>query len=348
MNMEREHFFEMITKIPKAEIHLHLEDFLAGVTAREENVTSLSDFVVLFRSVQDSVQIIEDMSIAFKNIVHYMKTNGVVYAEVFFSPGRYLRESGWSYKGLVKFFEKFVRDIRRRQGFEIKFIVDISRSNGVEIAAGVLDVVIKNRSDCVIGIGLGGDEIAGPARDFVELFNRAREYGLRTVAHAGEADGPHSILDAVELLGAERIGHATSAMENPNILKLLVERQIPLEIAPTSNLVTGRYVKNLAEHPLKKYLENGAFITLNSDDPTIFNTGLVKEYWNLYNKMGYDIRHLYFIIVNGFRASFLPEGRKREYIKMVNKMWRRSVQLNSNLEAGYLHEIGKKFKGEVN
>ncbi|MCL2229388.1 MAG: adenosine deaminase family protein [Firmicutes bacterium] len=345
--MDKEQFFEIIRQIPKAEIHIHLENFLAGQGAKEASVSSLSDFVVLFRSVQDSVKVINDMSIAFKNIVRYMKKNGIVYAEVFFSPGRYVRESGWSYKELIKFFEKFSRDIKRRQGFEIKYIVDVSRSHGVEIASTVLDMVTQNKSEYVLGIGLGGDEIAGPARNFTELFKRAREYGLRTVAHAGEADGPHSIFDAVELLGAERIGHATSAGEDPKILELLIKRQIPIEVALTSNLVTGRYVKDIVTHPLKKYLEEGAFITLNTDDPTIFNTSLLQEYWNLYNKIGYDIRHLYFIIVNGFQASFLPERRKREYIKMVNKMWSRSVQLNPNLVAGGLQEMGIKFKGEL-
>jgi len=328
--MEKEQFFEFMRKIPKAEIHLHLEDFLAGEAAREEQVKSLSDFVLLFRSVQDSLRDMEDMTIAFKNIVRYMKQNGVVYAEVFFSPGRFLRQFGWDYQNLVKFFEKFARDIRRRQGFVIKFLVDISRSHGVDNASDVLDHVIKYRSRDIIGIGLGGDEEIGPARDYAQLFKRARESGLRTVAHAGESDGPHSIMDAVKLLQAERIGHATSAVDCPEVLDYLIKNQIPLEIAPTSNLVIGKYVKDISAHPLKQYLEKGAFITLNTDDPTLFNTCLVGEYWNLYHKMGYDVRHLYFIIVNGFRASFMSDGKKRNYIKMVNKTWRDNVQLETN------------------
>ena len=338
--MEREQFFEMMRQIPKAEIHLHLEDFLAGAAAREEQINSLFDFVKLFRSVQDSVEIVEDMSIAFKNMVHYMKHSGVVYAEVFFSPGRFLRESGWQYEELVRFFEKFAHGIKKRQGFTVKFLVDISRSHGVEKASSTLDLVIKHRSKYIIGIGLGGDEEVGPARDYVDLFKRAKDAGLRVVAHAGESDGPHSIMDAVELLRAERIGHATSAVNDPMTLNMLVAKQIPIEIAPTSNLVTGKYVKRIEEHPIKKFLEKGAFITLNTDDPTLFNTCLVEEYWKLYHKMGYELKHLYFIIVNGFRASFMSEGKKRDYIKQVNKKWIRSVNSDTRL-----YMLGNIFQG---
>ena len=331
--IQQEEFFDILRKLPKAEIHLHLEDFIAGQAAKEEHVESLSTFVTIFRQVQDSIKYIEDLEIAFRNIVRYMKNNGIVYVEVFFSPGRFLR-GGWRYQDLVHFIETQVSGIEKQDGLVIKLICDVSRSYGPEIAEEILEQVIAHRSEDIVGIGLGGDEIIGPARDYVKIFETARRHGLKTVAHAGEAADHQSILDAVELLKAERIGHATSAAQDKNTLALLVKKQIPLEIAPTSNLITGKYVKNLKAHPVRKYLESGAFVTLNSDDPTLFNTSLLNEYWNLYCIMDNCFETLYTILRNGFLASFLTGSKKREHIRNLNRKWNRQMVLRERQKTG--------------
>jgi len=340
--LDKDDFFDIMRKIPKAEIHLHLEDFIAGQAAQEENVDSLGDFITLFRSVQDSIQYIEDLEIAFRNVAKYATENGIVYLEVFFSPGRYLR-GGWKYSELVKFCQSQVRGIYKTYKVEVKLICDVSRSYGAEIASKILDEVIAHRSEHIIGIGLGGDEIIGPARDFVKIFDRARQHGLRTVAHAGEAADYQSILDTIKLLRAERIGHATSAMQDKSTLDLLVKKQIPLEIAPTSNLITGKYVQDIKKHPIRNYLEAGAFVTLNSDDPTLFNTSLLDEYWKLYNIMDNCFEELYSVIRNGFLASFMPEPRKREHIRNLKRKWNRILTLHSRDSTKQWHTMAKPF-----
>ncbi|MCL2851038.1 MAG: glutamine-hydrolyzing GMP synthase [Firmicutes bacterium] len=327
--VDKDRFYEVIRKIPKAEIHIHLEDFFAapGLPAK-----SLTEMLEAFRAGCASLVKVEDWNIAVDKLLGYLKKNGIVYAEVFFSI-RIALERGMTYKSIVSLLKRRVRDIRANEGIDIKLIVDISRTNGVEHAEMILDHVLEHRSKEIIGIGLGGDEKLHETRLFVNMFERARKAGLRTVAHAGEDDTHQSVWDAVELLGAERVGHGTSGAYDQRTLELLVRKRIPLEIAPTSNLVTGRYVKNLAQHPIIKYWNSGALITLNTDDPTIFNTSLLKEYWKLYSVMGYEFNHLYTIVTNAFKASFLDEIKKREYIKTINSMWREVVSMKTDIRA---------------
>jgi len=331
--MEKESFIEILRGIPKAEIHLHLEDFIAGQAVREQDISSLNKFIEVYHSLLDSLRTIEDLDVAFRNIVSYMQENGIVYAEVFFSPVRYIRKMDFQYVDLVRFLDRRVKGIRGKHGLTIKLIPDMSRTYGPDAAMAVLEMMTLNPSSEIIGVGLGAGEDGWQNKDYIEVFKKAREHGLRTVAHAGESVGPQSILDAVMLLKAERIGHATSAAQNPAILELLVEKQIPLEISVTSNLVTGAFVKSLEDHPVREYLERGAFITINTDDPTLFNTNLIKEYWKLHNKMGFRLQHIYQMIVNGFMASFMSEDKKHDYIRQVKRKWNRGFLLTNRRKA---------------
>lgn len=342
--MEKDRFFEALKQIPKAEIHLHLEDFLAGEAATEEKLEDLSKFCEVFRSVQDSLRSVEDLEVAFRNLVNYMNQNGIAYAEVFFSPGRFLR-GGWQYAEMVKFIESQLKNAKSKYSLIIKLIVDVSRSHGVDKANAVLTDIINNPSKDIIGIGLGGDEKIGPARDYVDLFVKARKSGLRTVAHAGESAEPQSIIDAIKLLKAERIGHGTSAIMDKATMDMLVKKQIPVEIQPTSNVVTGHFVKDMKKHPIKTFLEQGAFVTLNTDDPNLFNTSLIEEYWKLYSEVKLNYDDLYQIIVNGFKASFLVEEKKKDYITKVNKKWNRQLKLNERQYAPWQTNLKAVFEG---
>ena len=344
--MERENFVKIISQTPKAEIHLHLEDFAAEKCA---DVNGLSEFLDAYRSAIYSIRSLEDFAIVFHNLVRYMNQNGIVYAEVFFSPTRYMQR-GWEYGEMIKFLEYQILLIKKHEGLVIKLIVDVSRSHGVESAEAVLDKVIQHRSKSVIGIGLGGDEKAGPARNFVNIFAKAREHGLRTVAHAGEDDGYISVVDAVELLKAERIGHGIAACEDDATMKLLVEKQIPMEIALTSNITTGKFAQRIEDHPITACWNSGAFITLNTDDPTLFNTSLIDEYWNLYSKLNYDMGKIFTIIVNGFRASFMEPDKKAAYIRALNRKFSRNMRLykrnKKSAQAGW-HGSAKDIFGRM-
>jgi aminodeoxyfutalosine deaminase len=196
-----------------------------------------------------------------------------------------------------------------RTGMTFGLLIDMVRNLGESEA--LIDVALAQRCAGlgVIGIGLGGDERNFPARDFASAFALAKESGLRRTVHAGEAAGSESILDAVRLLDAERIGHGVAARGNPEVLALLRERAISIDACPTSNRFTGAVAAD-ETHPLREFLNAGVTVTLNSDDPAFFKASIADEYANAASD-GFGAIEIAAIARNGFAASFRPETDRR-------------------------------------
>jgi len=173
-----------------------------------------------------------------------------------------------------------------------------------------VDMALTWRERGVVALGLGGHEIGAPPEPFAAAFDRARAGGLHSVPHAGEHVGPEGVWGAIRSLHAERIGHGVRAIEDPTLVDYLVREQIPLEINPTSNIRLGVY-PDFASHPLRRFWDAGAFVTVNSDDPPLFNTTLNQEYQALVTHFGFDADELERMSLNAVRASFLPAERKR-------------------------------------
>ena len=338
--MEKKEFYKLFKKIPKTEIHLHSEAVVnkqdAQIMLSRDNpkykdkneidklfnVNNLEEFINVFLLLQRSFKTVSDFGNLFHSISQYMKMNGLVYAELFFAPTYFIKQ-GWKYEEMVKFFSKKIKKIKRKDNITIKLLVDVSRTFGAENAMTNLELVNKYKTKDIIGIGLGGDEKKGPAKDYIEVYKKARDYGLHRVAHAGEDDTYQSIWDSIRLLKIERIGHGIAAVENDEIMEYLVKEQIPLEISPTSNVFTKKYVKELKDHPVKKFYDKGILVTLNTDDPTLFNINIIDEYWNLYSEMGFSLDDLKQIVINGFKATFLPKKKKQEYINRLKRSWKK-------------------------
>ena len=180
----------------------------------------------------------------------------------------------------------------------------------------------ENPFEGFIGIGLGGAESKGPSRDFGPVFEKALNAGYHAVAHAGEDQGPQSIWDALEICHAQRIGHGISAIQDEKLMDFCAERQIPFEIAPTSNVFTKKFVKSLSEHPFRAFFDRGMLVTLNTDDPLFFGVELLDEYWNAYSQMNFSHEELKQVILNSFKASFLSQTEKEKAISEVEKAWK--------------------------
>jgi adenosine deaminase len=163
----------------------------------------------------------------------------------------------------------------------------------------------------VVGFGLGGTENGHPPEWFVGAYDVAREAGLHSVPHAGEVAGPPSVWGAIRALGAERLGHGVRCIEDPTLVEYLVQHQIPLEVCPTSNVCLGVY-PSYQEHPIRWLWDQGVYVTLNSDDPPMFNTDLVSEYQALVEHLGFGAAELKQLNLNALRASFLPAHRSAE------------------------------------
>ena len=179
----------------------------------------------------------------------------------------------------------------------------------------------KLQNSGVVAFGMGGDELAGPTTSFRPAFDYARQDGLRIVCHAGEIGGPDSVREAVEILGAERIGHGIAVMNDPAVAESLITRRVVLENCPSSNLCTGALAKqtgkldaSLKDHPLPKFLEQGLLVTLSTDDPALFHTDLLREY-ALAESLGLPGKRMLELAENSINAAFLPPMDKRELLE---------------------------------
>jgi adenosine deaminase len=173
----------------------------------------------------------------------------------------------------------------------------------------------------IVGVGLGGDEEKGPAKEFGEVFVLAKKKGLHVVAHAGEVVGPISVWDALNTLKVERIGHGLSAIQDPQLVKYLADHKIPVEICLTSNVITQKYVTKPEDHPVRPLFDQGVLVVVNTDDPTFFNCTIIDEFWLLHTKLAFTMDEIKKIIINGFTASFLSEDEKASYIAQVEAAW---------------------------
>ena len=322
---------EVVNLLPKTEIHIHLEG-IAGTDSiwelgRKNNlkfkfstkdelrqtfaVHDLNHFVDVFINVVQACFVNDyDMEYLFNDAIKYFKRNNIVYSEIFFSPTRFM-QNGIPFVDILEQLSKGKKRLASA-GIETAFILDVSRSFGVDNAKRNLDLLLKNPCDAIIGIGLGGAEQKGTAQDFVDIFERAIDNGYHVVAHAGEDVGPKSVWDTINMLHAERVGHGISSIEDENLIKTLQERGIPLEICPTSNLITKKYARTLQEHPMRKFFDAGIAVTINTDDPAIFDSELNHEYELLMSNNIFSFHEIITLIRNGIQATFLPQARQND------------------------------------
>ncbi len=191
----------------------------------------------------------------------------------------------------------------------VNLIADVVRDSSIDRAMHTVETVAELREYGVIGIGLGGSEQTHPPAPFAPVFARARQLGLRTTAHAGEAAGAESIWGALTALGAERIGHATRASTDPKLCDFFVTQQIPLEMCPLSNVRTG-VVADIPSHPIADFINRGMLVTVNTDDPKMFNNTLVDEYTQLMEHFHLSPATICQLIDNAVTASWLSDDEK--------------------------------------
>jgi len=325
-----------IHHLPKVELHLHLEGSVQPETLRElsRNKSLLrrevgnwvserrrqsfrygnfQSFLKAFGVVTLLLKTPEDYALATTRLMEWLKAQNVKYAEVIFSAGVVL----WKKQSVEAVFEAVcaaAAEAETRLGVRVRWIMDAIRHFGVEHVREVVGWAIRYRERGVVAFGIGGDEERGPAELFTNVYREAREAGLRLTAHAGEAVGPDSIRKAVELLGAERIGHGLTAIQDPSVMALLRERRIPLEVCPTSNVATG-LIARIEDHPLPRFLEAGLVVTLNSDDPAMFGTSLENELLQAATTFSLSRQQVSNLCENAIAAAFLPEEDKKELLR---------------------------------
>jgi len=322
-----------VVSLPKAELHLHLEGSIEPSTLLElrqrhgmegaslahveqlYNYKDFTGFLAAFKEVTGHLRAPEDYELITYRLMERLKAQNVLHAEVIVSAGVCL----WRKQDFSAIFEGLERGRQRGEkdfGVSLLWIFDAIRQFGAEKAQSVLDLAIQFRDRNVVAFSIGGDERAGPPEWFAGVYPRAAEHGLHLTAHAGESAGPESIWGALNLT-AERIGHGLTAGQDPELIEELAERQVPIEICVTSNLRTGCCTE-LAQHPVRRYFDQGLMLTLNSDDPAMFRTSLVEEYALVQEAFGFPDEHLRELARNSFEASFLPAEKKVKFLNLLD------------------------------
>ena len=355
---------DFITRLPKAELHLHLEGSVDPLTLSQlsekhhtpfpwagnrykplpdshrplsvseaaalYNYADFTGFLMAFKAVTERLRDPEDFELIAYRLVEKLAAQGCRHAEVFVSVGVIL----WRGQQFGPLFEGLERGRLRGEkdfGVSLYWIFDAVRHFGVEEAEKVLAKAMEIRErraatssaaahrpaeSSIIGIGIGGDERLAAPELFRQVYEKAARAGLRLSVHAGETVGADSIYGALDHLSAERLGHALYAATDPALLARLVRHQIPLELCLSSNLRTGCCAE-LALHPLRRYFDAGALVTLNTDDPEMFQTTLAREYRLAQEVFAFSDDELRRLAANSFRASWLPEERKRELLHLL-------------------------------
>lgn len=299
-----------IEALEKAELHVHLEGSVEPETLCEldpslrcEDVVKrysyadFAGFIEAFKWVVGYLRTPDDFALATRRLLDRLAAQNVRYAEINLSAGVML----WRKQDFAAIYDAVDREAQKSP-VDVWWILDAVRQFGPEHAMDVARLAVERAGDRVVGFGVGGDEARGPIHWFGEAFEFARNNGVNLVPHAGETAGSPSIWGALEL-GATRIGHGIRAAEDPELMAVLRDRDIPLEVSIHSNIATGA-VGRLEDHPVRRLFDAGVPIVLNTDDPAMFRTTLNGEFQTAQDMFGFTPDELSQIARNGFRYGF--------------------------------------------
>jgi len=325
---------QLFTAMPKAELHVHLEGSIQpatvvelaarhGVTITVEEAAShyaagdFAQFIEAFLWVTSFLRGPDDYALIARRFAESLQRQNVLYAEVTLSIGVMIRRNQ---DPVVNFAA--LRDAAAAvPGVRLKYIFDAVRQWGAAPAMEVARIAAELRSPDIIAYGIGGDELGLPTSDLRYVYEYVASQGMHRLIHAGETGGPELVREAVEILGAERIGHGIGVMRDERTMDFLAARGIPLEVCPTSNLRTGALARQLGrsaasydQHPLPSFFRRGLPVTLSSDDPAMFETTVSEEY-GYASGMGMTNAELVRLAEASFEYSFLPLEEKRAMLE---------------------------------
>ncbi|MFI0352171.1 adenosine deaminase [Actinomadura sp. 9N407] len=323
--------YAYIDALPKVELHVHLVGSASVPTVLElarrhpgGPVPTSEDelrafyafrdfphFAEVYMAVNALVREPEDVATLVLGTARDLAAQNVRYVELTVTPHSH-RLVGMPPAAITEALDLAAGQARERYGVQVAYVFDIPADMPGDFVGGTLDQALEHPPEALIGFGLGGIEQAraGHTEAIRDAFRAARAAGLRSLPHAGEMTGPETIWEALDGLGAERIGHGLSCVQDPKLVARLRETQIPLEVCPTSNVCTGQ-IPDLASHPLPRMLEEGLFVTLNSDDPPMFGTTLTGEYRVAADTFGLGREDLAALARNAVTASSLDGPGKQ-------------------------------------
>jgi len=318
---------EFIRAMPKVELHVHLQGSTRPETllklAKNNHIPLPADtvegiqewytfvdfphFIKVYDVICQCIQSPDDIELLGREFLEGQAAQNIRYTELTYTPPRRIP------------FDEQLDALNRAHawgeaelGVTMNYILDIPRELGVEVGNTVAEWAVSGMGKGVIALGLGGPEVDNPPEKFADAYAISKAAGLISIPHAGETLGPESIWAALNFTDAVRIGHGVRCLEDPALVEELRTRQIPLEVSPTSN-VCLKVVDKLENHPLPKLLEAGLYVTLNSDDPPMFNTTLTDEYIHCADTFGFDAARVEQFVTDALRVAILSEAQKAQW-----------------------------------
>jgi adenosine deaminase len=347
IKQDTESIHSQLRALPKVDLHRHLEGSLRlqtlseialnhGIDLPSYDIEYLRAFATVADEQPDFHRFLERFRflrrfyptreaverVAYEAVADAAEDN-IKYLELRFNPVALARAQGFPLDEVAGWVCEAVEESQQAHDIRVKLIIQIGRNESLKTASQLLDVALAYRHRGIVGLDLAGDEVTYPASRFADIFQRARSEGLHITVHAGEAGSPGNVREAIELLGAERIGHGVRSIEDSDIVALVLNQKVTLEVCPTSNMQTG-VVSRFGHHPLLDLMNLGVRVTINTDDPSISDTTLTDEYRVAALAMGVSLKQIKQSIVVGAKASFqAPEERK-----LLVKWFREELELD--------------------
>jgi len=329
---------QFLHKLPKVELHLHLEgaiplQILLTLIQKYKgsNYISLSDlrkrfeyknfkhFIKTWYWKNNFIKEYEDYEFIAENVAQNLAQQNIRYAEVYFSPSDFQQKGSHT----QKIAQAIRRGINKQiDNIEINLIADLVRDETNKLPQ--LEQIIEVKNQGIIGIGLGGKEKEFPPQLFKAVFHKAKANGFCTTCHAGEAAGTDYIWQAIKDLKVDRIGHGLAAKDDPELIKYLINHKIPVEMCPISNVKTAS-VSSMLDHPIVDFYRKGMIVSINTDDPEMFNTSLEKEFLTLMKTFNLDLDDIYNICKNGIQSLWCSEIKKDELLTKLNQYYKSFV-----------------------
>jgi adenosine deaminase len=332
---------EAVASLPKAELHVHLEGAIRPTTflrlAKQNNIeialsdeSGIADYFK-FRDFEHFMQLFgestyvlarpEDFLIITEELGLDAAANGIRYMEVTFTPGTHFRFKGLPFDEVMGAVAAGARMAKEQTGIEMRFILDHVRGFPIADCMQTAEWCVEGQNAGVVGMGLGGYEPGRPASMYTEVINWLKGQGVAFVPHAGEAEGPAGIWDALQF-DPPRLGHGFRSIEDPELIAELCRRGVVLELCLTSNVCTG-VVRDLRSHPLRKLWSAGLALTLNTDDPTMFNTTLNNEYLIAARVFGFDLSELAWMSLTAVNGSLVGKQTKDKLLNEFHDSFRK-------------------------
>lgn len=318
-----------IRQMPKIELHVHMEGSVRPETfltlAKRHHVPLPADtieglrqwyvfsdfdhFIEIYMAISSCLRTSEDIEMLAREFLIGQADQNIVYSEVTFTPYNQLLNCGLGMHEQLDAVNRARSWGEKELGVRAGIIVDIPRERSVEAGEGIAQFVVDRYGDGIIALGLGGPEPGHPASKFRTAFEKVHDAGVPCVVHAGETAGPSSIWDAIEVARPRRLGHGVRCIEDRLLMDQLKARQLPLDVCPGSNVCLGVY-PSLESHCLPRLIDFGLNVTLNSDDPPLFNTTLTDEFTTCSRQFGWDRAFIAGLVLNALEVSLLPGEEK--------------------------------------